>query len=325
MGLPDLRLPCLVRVSSRRSSCYHAYDSLARDVIVVLLAPWGLLSSFPGKPPRAGGSDFPYSVAFFLLIRTSTSGPLPTNVFLQVPVLDESFYFIFEVSAFLRGVAVVVMETTKLIRFGPLGRVSLRPVSRYQAFLLDSHESLCDGDRQGGVYSVYPLERGFSLPEVTAGFLGRSFLSDLLALLSPTILLGRLSFLHINVFRCSSQEAVELGDRFLGQGLEEVAIQESLGEGIGFYFLRGSGYLQCSGIEPLQAKLRLSHLPTANELMQEEGTEFLKAADDAYGQLIEPLLCCPSKCGDEHSTLFRRCNDARGLRSQIVTGAPWGP
>ncbi|KAL0409605.1 UNVERIFIED_CONTAM: hypothetical protein Sradi_1894900 [Sesamum radiatum] len=53
-----------------------------------------------------------------------------------------------------------------------------------------------------------------------------------------------------------------------------------------------------------ETELSLSHLPAASELMQEEGTEFLKASDDAYGQLIEPLLCCPHECGDEDLTLY---------------------
>ncbi|KAL0379318.1 UNVERIFIED_CONTAM: hypothetical protein Sradi_3237300 [Sesamum radiatum] len=177
----------------------------------------------------------------------------------------------------------------------------------------------CDGDRQRGVHNIYPLERGFSVSNVTTGFLGRSLLPDFLTFLSSAIFLGCLSFLHVNVFRCSGQEGVELRDRFFGQRLEEVAIQEPLGEGTGFYFLRGSGHLQCCNIEPLQvllewfiifltndkeAELRLSHLPAASELMQKEGTEFLKASDGAYGQLVEPLLCYPSECSDEDLTLY---------------------
>ncbi|KAL0355805.1 UNVERIFIED_CONTAM: hypothetical protein Sradi_4027400 [Sesamum radiatum] len=128
-------------------------------------------------------------------------------------------------SAFFHNVAIVVVETTEFIRFRTLGGVSPCPGSCYQSFLIDSHESLCDGDRQRGVHSIYPMERGFSISDVTTGFLGGSLLPDLLTFFSPAVFLSCLSFLHVNVFRYSSQEGVEPGDRFLGQRLEEVPIQ----------------------------------------------------------------------------------------------------
>ncbi|KAL0427114.1 UNVERIFIED_CONTAM: hypothetical protein Slati_2886200 [Sesamum latifolium] len=120
---------------------------------------------------------------------------------------------------------------------------------------LDSHKGLCDGDRQGSVHNIYPLERGFSISGVYTGFFGGCLLLDLLTLFSPGLLLDCLSFLHVNVFCCSGQEGFEFRNRLLGQGLEEVPIQEPLGEGTGFHFLRGSGHLQCYSIESLQVLL----------------------------------------------------------------------
>ncbi|KAL0320159.1 UNVERIFIED_CONTAM: hypothetical protein Sradi_5277400 [Sesamum radiatum] len=102
-----------------------------------------------------------------------------------------------------------------------------------------------------GVHSIYPLERGFSVSDVTTGFLGGSLLPGLLKFFSPAVFLGCLSFLHVNVFRRSGQEGIELGDRFLGQRLKEILIQEPLGEGTGFHFLRGSRHLQCCSTESL--------------------------------------------------------------------------
>ncbi|KAL0439883.1 UNVERIFIED_CONTAM: hypothetical protein Slati_2471300 [Sesamum latifolium] len=102
-----------------------------------------------------------------------------------------------------------------------------------------------------GVYIAYSLERGFSISDVDTGFFRGCLLFDLLTLFSPGLLLGRLSFLHFNVFCCSGQEGVELRNWLLGQRLEEVPIQEPLGESTGSHFLRGSGHLQCYNIESL--------------------------------------------------------------------------
>ncbi|KAL0404069.1 UNVERIFIED_CONTAM: hypothetical protein Sradi_2047700 [Sesamum radiatum] len=201
-------------------------------------------------------------------------------------------------SAFFRGMTIVVVETAELIRLGTLGSVSPCPGSCYQPFLLNSHESLCDGDRQRGVYNIYPVERGFSVSGVNMGFLGGSLLLDLLTFFSPAVFLGCLSFLHVNVFRCSGQEGVKLGNRLLGQRLEKVPIQEPLGESTGFHFLGGSRHLQCCSIESLlvllqwlivflangeKTELRLLQLPTASKLVQKERTEFLEAPDGAHG------------------------------------------
>ncbi|KAL0455035.1 UNVERIFIED_CONTAM: hypothetical protein Slati_0842700 [Sesamum latifolium] len=152
---------------------------------------------------------------------------------------------------FLPGVTIVVMAMKKFIGLGSLRAVLPRSGTRQQSFSFYNDEGLCYRYGQR-VHDIHPLEGRLLVPHIHTGLLEGGLLLRLLSIFSATLFLGSLSIFHIDVFCGMSQKGIELRDRLLGQGLEEVPIQEPLREGASLYFLCGREHFQCSGIESLQ-------------------------------------------------------------------------
>ncbi|KAL0420760.1 UNVERIFIED_CONTAM: hypothetical protein Slati_3098900 [Sesamum latifolium] len=169
---------------------------------------------------------------------------------------------------FLHGVIIVVMEMIEFIELGALGAIPPRPGECQQPLSFYCHEGLCYGNSQRSVDGIHSLEGRLPVSCVDTGLLGGGLLLRFFLFFSTTFFFGCVSVLHINVFCSSGQEGIELEDRLLGQGLEEIPIQKSLREGTGFHLLSGRGHLQRSSIESLQVSFKgsLSFCRTAKRL-----------------------------------------------------------